>query len=93
LVIAISHAVNAEEVLYNPALTAADHLALQQLKAVGERWGVAGWILQIAAAATLACGIDTERVVRRIFVGLGVVIAADGLALLVTVLVLPLLGR
>lgn len=49
---------------------------------VADNWAAAGWFLQFATAAVLSCGLTFPRLVRRIFVSLGVLIAVDGVALL-----------
>ena len=84
---AIGGAVTAEESLYNPQLTAADRISIQHETEVADRWSAVGWILQFATAAVLSFGIRSSRVVRRIFVALGVLIAADGIALLLMAII------
>jgi len=79
---AVNYGVTAEEFIYNPHLTAADRIAIQHLSSVADRWAISGWVLQLATAAVLSAGINSKRVVRRIFVSLGVLIAADGIGLL-----------
>lgn len=51
---------------------------IQYLQKVANRWDAAGWILQFAVAAVLSFGLNSRRVVRRIFLSLGTVIAVDG---------------
>jgi hypothetical protein len=79
---AIGEAVTAEESLNNPYLTAADHVSIQHESQIADRWAIIGWILQFAAPLVLALGLKFPRVVRRIFVSLGVLIAIDGITLL-----------
>jgi hypothetical protein len=53
-----------------------------------DHWAGLGWALQIAAAIALAVGVESKRVSRKVFVALGVLIAGDGvLMLLVAVIV------
>jgi hypothetical protein len=84
---AIGGAATAEESLYNPQLTAANRISIEHESKIADRWDAAGWILQFATAAALSFGIRTVRVVRRIFVALGVLIAADGISLLLTAVI------
>jgi hypothetical protein len=84
---AIGDGAKAEESLYNPHLTDADRAAIHQVNVVADRWSGLGWVLQIATAVALALGIGSRRVVRRIFVSLGVLIAADGVALLLVAVI------
>ena len=79
---AIGVGVTAEESLYNSTLTERDRVSIRQARRVADGWADAGWILQIATAGVLAFCTELKRVVRRIFVGLGVLIAADGILLL-----------
>ena len=79
---AIDRGVTAEEGHYNPNLTASDQLAIQHVSEIADRWSAAGWLLQFAAAAVLSFGLNSPRVVRRIFVSLGLLIAVDGVTLL-----------
>jgi hypothetical protein len=79
---AVGGAVTAEESLNNPYLTVADHVSIQHESEVADRLAVAGWVLQFVTAAVLSFGIRSPRVVRRIFVSLGVLIAVDGVTLL-----------
>jgi hypothetical protein len=85
---AIGGAVTAEESLNNPQLTAADHISIQHESEVADRYAAVGWILQFATAAVLSFGIPSTRVVRRIFISLGVVIAIDGVTLLLTAVII-----
>jgi hypothetical protein len=85
---AIGGAVTAEESLNNPYLTAADHVSIQHEAQVADRWAAAGWILQFATAAVLSFGLKSPRVVRRIFVSLGVLIAVDGVTLLLMAVII-----
>jgi hypothetical protein len=84
---AIGGGVTAEESLYNPHLTGADRIAIHQLAQVADRWAAAGWILQFATAAVLFFGLKSPRIVRRIFVSLGVVIAVDSATLLLVAVI------
>jgi hypothetical protein len=86
---AIVGGVTAEESLYNPHLTAADRVTIQQESKISDRWSAVGWILQFATAAVLSFGLKSPRIVRRIFVSLGILIAIDGIALLLTVVIIP----
>jgi hypothetical protein len=82
LIKALGDGVSAEKWLYNPHLTDVDRASIQHLQAVADYWASAGWSLQFATAAVLSQGIQSERVVRRIFASLGVLIATDGVVLL-----------
>lgn len=79
---AVGDGATAEKWLYNPHLTDTAEISIQHLQASADRWAVVGWILQLVTAAVLSAGINSKRVVRRIFVALGVLIAADGIGLL-----------
>lgn len=79
---AVNEGVNAEEWLYNPHVSDSARISIQHLQAAADRWAVVGWILQLATAAVLSAGINSKRVVRRIFVALGVLVATDGISLL-----------
>ncbi len=79
---AIERGVTAEEGHYNPNLTVSDQIAIQHMSEIADRWSAAGWLLQFATAAVLSFGLRSSRVVRRIFVSLGVLIAVDGVTLL-----------
>ena len=79
---AVGDGAAAEKSLYNPHLADSAKISIQHLQAAADRWAVAGWVLQLATAAVLSAGINAKRVVRRIFVSLGVLIAADGVGLL-----------
>ena len=81
---AVSGGVTAEESLYNPHLTDNDRLSIREARSGADHLADVGWLLQIATAAVLSLGMTAKRVVRRIFVALGVVIAADGILLLLT---------
>jgi hypothetical protein len=72
----------------NSTVTQAERGGVPELGVVADRWADAGWLLQVVAAALLALGIEAPRVVRRIFVSLEVLIAADGLMLLVMALII-----
>jgi len=85
---AIERGVTAEESHYNPNLTVSDKLAIQHVTEIADRWFTAGWILQFATAAVLSFGLKSPRMVRRIFNSLGIVIAADGTALLLVAVIM-----
>ncbi len=85
---AIDRGVTAEESTYNPNLTASDRLAIQHMSRIADGWATLGWILQFAAAATLPFGIRARRLLRRIFLSLAILIAADGITLLLTVIII-----
>jgi hypothetical protein len=72
----------AEQALYNQNLTDASRLASQHQAQLADRWAAAGWLLQFATTAVLSFGIQSPRVVRRIFVSLGILIAVDGVTML-----------
>ncbi len=80
------HAVTAgattEQALYNQHLTDAARLAIQHQAEAADRWAAIGWLLQFVTAAVLSFGLTYPRVVRRIFVSLGILIAVDGVTLL-----------
>lgn len=85
---AVGDAATAEEALSNPHLNDLDRIAIQHLGRVADIWAVVGWGLQLVTAVVLSAGIDSQRAVRRVFASLGILIAADGiLLLLVAVLV------
>jgi len=77
----------AEQATYNLHPSEAARLAMQRMQTAADRWGWVGWSLQFAAAAVLSGGIESERVVRRVFVALGVVILTDGVLLLLMALI------
>jgi hypothetical protein len=85
---AIGGAVTAEESLNNPYLTAADRVSIQRESEVANRWAIVGWVLQFATAAVLSFGVSFRRVVRRIFASLGVLIAVDGITLLLMAVII-----
>jgi hypothetical protein len=76
---AVVYGSDAEKLLYqhNDLDAAVPHL--QTLASV---WSWVGWSLQGAVAVVLSMGINSERAVRRIFGSLGVLIAVDGVTLL-----------
>jgi hypothetical protein len=82
LVHAIAGATNAEGWSTLAPLSDADRLAIHHMSEVADRWATAGWILQFATAAVLSFGLKSPRIVRRIFVSLGILIGVDGVALL-----------
>ena len=84
---AIGGAVTAEESLNNPHLTAADHVSIQRESQVADHLATVGWILQFATATALSFGLNSPRVVRRIFFSLGILIAVDGVALLLVAVI------
>jgi len=84
---AIALGVTAEESHYNPHLTAVDRSAIQHESKIADRWAVAGWLLQLVTASALSVGLKSQRIVRRIFVSLGGLIAADGVALFLTAVI------
>jgi hypothetical protein len=75
---AVNRGVTAEEALHNPKLAAADQRELE----IADHWAAVGWLLQFATAAVFSFGLKSPRLVRRIFVSLGVLIAVDGVTLL-----------
>jgi hypothetical protein len=79
---AITVAANVEGWSTSAPLSSADHLALEHQTQIADNWAAIGWFLQFATAAVLSFGIRAARVVRRIFVSLGVLIAVDGVSLL-----------
>ena len=82
LVRALSDGIAAEQPRYDPTLTPSELVAIRHLGDVAARWAVLGWILQMGAAAVLSAGIESTRVVRRIFVSLGILIGANGVLML-----------
>jgi hypothetical protein len=69
-------------------LSDANRVEIQHLSEIADRLAAVGWLLQFVTAAVLAFGIQSPRVVRRIFVSLGVLIAIDGVTLLLMALIL-----
>ena len=86
---AVGDGVTAQKSLNNPYLTAPDRISMQHLSSTADIWTCVGWGLQLVTAFVLTGGIKSERVVRRIFVSLGVLIAIDGVALLLTAVIIP----
>jgi hypothetical protein len=86
---AVGDGVTAEEALYNPHLSDADRVAIGHLGKVADVWGWVGWGLQAAVAIVLAGGMKSERAVRRVFGSLGILIGADGVLLLLVVVLVP----
>lgn len=84
---AIRDGATAEEFRSKATVSETQRGATPQLSVVADRWADAGWVMQVVTVALLALGIDTQRVVRRIFVSLEVLIAADGLMLLLTAVI------
>ncbi len=62
--------------------------AIQYESELADRWEAAGWLLQFVTAAVLSFGIQSPRVVRRIFISLGVLIAVDGVSLLLIAVII-----
>jgi hypothetical protein len=85
---AIDRGVTAEESHYNPHLTDSDRVAIHREAEIADRWAAAGWLLQFATAAVLSFGIKSPRVVRRIFISLGILIAIDGVTLLLMAVII-----
>lgn len=85
---AIGDGILAEESLYNPRLTDVDRVAIHHLSQVADRWSTAGWTLQLAVAATLCAGLSSANRVRRVFHSVGLLIAVDGVALLLVVIII-----
>jgi hypothetical protein len=79
---AITSATNAEGWSTLAPLSDADHKAIQRMSEVADRWAAVGWLLQFATAIVLSFGLKSPRVVRRIFVSLGLLIGVDGVTLL-----------
>ena len=84
---AITGATAAEQALYNQHFTDAARLAIQHQAEIADHWAAAGWLLQFATASVLSFGIKSPRVVRRIFVSLGILIAVDGVTLFLTAVI------
>jgi hypothetical protein len=84
---AVSGATTIEESFNTSNPTDADRLAIHHQAEIADRWASVGWLLQFATAAVLSAGIKSSRVVRRIFVSLGVLIAVDGVTLLLTAVI------
>jgi hypothetical protein len=61
---------------------------VRHLQTVAAVWAWCGWGLQAAAAIALSRGIVSEKMTRRIFVSLGILIAADGTLLLILAVIL-----
>jgi hypothetical protein len=62
--------------------------AVARTSIAADHWAKLGWSLQIMAAVALAVGVKSDRISRKVFVALGVLIAGDGLlVLLVAVIV------
>jgi hypothetical protein len=79
---AITGGATAEQALYNPQLTDVARQAIRHQSETADRWASVGWLLQFATAAVLSFGLKSPRVVRRIFVSLGVLIGVDGITIL-----------
>ena len=82
LVRAISLATNAEGWSTVAPLSDANRQEIARMSQIADRWAAFGWLLQFVTAAVLSFGITSPRVVRRIFISLGVLIGIDGVALL-----------
>ncbi len=79
---AVGDATAAEESFSRAHLTDADRTAVAHLGSVADVWAWVGWGFQGAVAIVLAGGINSERAVRRVFVSLEILVATDGVALL-----------
>jgi hypothetical protein len=55
---------------------------------VADRWTAVGWLLQLATAAVLSFGLKAPRLIRRTFVALGILIAVDGVTLLLMAVII-----
>jgi hypothetical protein len=89
LIKALGDGATAEESLYNPHLTDVDRMAIAHLGRLADYWNWAGWSLQAAVAVALSRGIDSERIARRIFASLGILIGVDGVLLLLMAVLIP----
>ena len=87
LVRALSDGIAAEHLRYELTPTHAELNAVQHFAEVAARWAVLGWILQLGTGAVLSGGIESTRVVRRIFISLGILIGADGVLMLLMAVV------
>jgi hypothetical protein len=85
---AVTGAANAEGWSTLAPLSDANRVESQHLSEIADRWAAVGWLLQFATAAVLSFGIKSPRVVRRIFVSLGVLIAIDGATLLLMAVII-----
>jgi hypothetical protein len=85
---AIGDGTVAEEALYNPHFTDVDRVAIHHLSAIADIWSTVGWTLQLATAAVLCSAIFAKTMVRRIFQSLGILIAADGVTLLLAAIII-----
>ena len=85
---AITGGATAEQALYNQHLTDSARLAIQRQAELADRWAAVGWLLQFVSAAVLAFGIKSPRAVRRVFISLGVIIAIDGVTLLLLAVII-----
>ena len=85
---AISDGITSEESLYNPHLTEINRVAVRHLSAVADIWSAVGWTLQLATAAVLCSVILSKTMVRRVFQSLGILIAADGITLLLAAIII-----
>jgi hypothetical protein len=81
LTAAVYYSSTAEKLLYQTGELDAFVKHLQTLASI---WAWIGWVLHAAVATVLSAGINAKRVVRRVFIALGVLIAADGVALLIS---------
>jgi hypothetical protein len=82
--------VTAEEGLrYNPELTAIQKIETQHIQLVGAWWVRGAWIVQAFTVGLLFFGLTTRRrLAGRILFSAGIVLAADGIALLLLVVVI-----
>jgi hypothetical protein len=85
---AVGDGVTAEESLNNPNLNDADRVEIRHLASTADVWGWVGWGLQGAVAIVLSGGINSERAVRRVFGSLGILVATDGVALLLLAVII-----
>jgi hypothetical protein len=85
---AVNGATTVEESVERYGASAADQLFIQHQAHIADCWAAVGWALQFASAAVLSLGQRSPRVVRRIFVSLGVLVAADGITLLLMAVII-----
>jgi hypothetical protein len=71
--------------------SANDAALYASLKVRAERLGVLGWGLQAATALMYSASLFGGRTARRVFVSLGVLIAADGVVLLLIAVMIRLI--
>ena len=85
---AFSLGFSAEKWINNPHLTDADRIAIHHLSAIADRWAAFGWLIQFTTAIAACAGLTSSRMVRRIFQSLGILIAADGITLLLMAIII-----